>query len=391
MIKKIKFLTFGLGVLMTIALASCGKPDPEVLALQKALDIPTIAIKNNGQSLEKIEGERESIDGALYLLRNVVIYDAETDIEYEIELTWSFDEASADYWAPLKERDDMPGLVTNTPIYLAIPRRPAFGLEAADSILTATAHYNDKTVTKDFDLSVLPEEVDVSTVPLMDLNSMNPPENAPDSGFGSKLVRVRGYLIKQMLDWNAVYLHNGSAGIALYRLDTNPEFIVSVDIGDFVEAMGSFALYAGARQISYITRLVQVAPEEGDELPTPRTITETDWPTLRGHSTSSSELTADDGSLIRVEGLTFDATATGAINLSSHFTIKLKLGALTINAYLNYHVDLPNSQVRRQQIVDLITQGVDGATLTYEGTLGWFNDAQLLPIMVEDFTVVPAA
>ncbi|HOJ44684.1 MAG TPA: hypothetical protein PK340_01430 [Bacilli bacterium] len=391
MLKPFKFLTFGLGVLMTVALASCGKPDPELVALQKALDIPTIAIKNNGQSLEKIEGEREAIDGALYLLRDVVIYDIEADLEYEIELTWSFDEGSSDYWAPLKERDDMPGLVTNTPIYLAIPRRPAFGAEAVDSVLTATAHYNDKTVTKDFDLSVLPEDVDVSAVPLMDLNSMNPPEGAPDSGFGSKLVRVRGYLTKQMLDWNTVYLHNGSAGIALYRLDSTPEFIVSVDIGDFVEAMGSFSTYSGARQIGYVTRLVQVAPEEGDEMPTPRTITATDWPNLRGHSTSSTELTADDGSLIRIEGLTFDATATGTINLSTHFTLKLKLGSLVINVYLNYHVDLPNSQVRRQQIVDLITQGVDGATLTYEGTLGWFNGAQLLPIMVEDFTVVAAA
>ena len=389
MIKSMKFLTLGLGVFLAVALASCGKPDPEVEALKKALDIPTIAIKNNGQTLEQVPEGREQIDGALYLLRNVVIYDEETDIEYQIELSWTFDEASSEYWAPLKERDDMPGLVTNTPIFLALPRLPVFGEESVDSVLTATATYNGKTATKSFDLTVLPEAVDYSAIPIMPLDSMHVPPSAPTNNFGTRLVRVRGYLTRYMLDWNTAYLHNGTGGIALYRLDTSPEFIASVDVGDFVEAMGSYSPFSGARQISFIERLVQVAPEEGDELPTATTITPAEWPTLRGYDVNSTESIAHDGGLIRLTGVTFDAAATGSTTVGSgHMTLKMRFGSLTINAYINYHVDLPNSTALRQQIVSLMTQAVDGKTLTFEGTLGWFNGPQILPIALSDVTLV---
>ncbi len=381
MFKHTKLATLGLGIFLALGLTSCGEPDPDIALLEQALAIPTLAIKGNGQSLEIIEGFREQIDSAIIMLKDVKVYDEEADIEYDIVLSWSYDEATLDYWAPLKERTSMPGLITDTNIFLAIPRLPVFGSDPVDTALIATAHLNDKTLSKEFPITLLPELADYSSIPLTPLNATGPVEGSPDNGVGGKLVRVRGYFWAAYSDWDAGYIQNGPYGISLYKLSASPEFTIVADRGDYVEAVGSWATYGGGRQISYITRFVQVTPGPEAIEPTFTTVTEATWASLA---------IGNDGGLVHVEGLTFDADATGVITLGGHFTIKLRLGALSITVYLNYHNDFGGSTERRQALVDLFTGAVDGATVTFDGVLGWYNNPQLLPIMPTDLTLVPA-
>jgi len=374
MLKKMKFLTLGVSALLTLGLLAGCADDPEMLALEQALAIPTLAIKPNGQSLEVNEGFREEIDGTVILLRDVVVF-GEDDTEYDITISWSYETATADYWTPLKERNEMPGLITDTAIFLAVPRLPAFGTDPVDTAIIATATYGTKTLDKEFPITLLPEKVDVSTVPIIPLNSTTPPVDAPDNGLGGKIVRVRGYLTHAMTDWDSAYIHNGTSGINLYKLSYTPEYIITVDMGDYVEAMGTFALYGGMRQLSYISRLTQVTPDENAVEPTYTTINEANWPSL---------VSGNDGKLVRLEGLTFDAAATGTISLGTHFTFKLKLGATTINCYLNYHVGI----AIRTEVSTMLQSAINGTTITYTGVLGWYSGPQLLPIYVDNVAVV---
>ena len=135
------------------------------------------------------------------------------------------------------------------------------------------------------------------------------------------------------------------------------------------------------RQISYITRLTHVTPDENALEPVATTLTEDNWDDLA---------VGDDGRIVRVEGLVFDAEATGTINMSSHFTFKMKLGTKTIDLRVNYHIDLTGTMTRRDAIRDIVTAAVDGATVTFEGALGWYDGPQLLPIPETDVTLVPA-
>jgi hypothetical protein len=236
-------------------------------------------------------------------------------------------------------------------------------------------------VSKEFPITILPETTDLSLIPLLPLDTVTPPADGPKDAYGAYLVRMRGYLTRNMVDWNSAFIHNGTAGINLYHLDWSPDLLALVTIGDYVEVMASFALYAGSRQLSYITRISPAPIDETALDPVATVVTETDWATL---------VSGQDGGLIRVEGLTYDATATGEVSLGTHATIYMKLGATTIPVYLNYHNDEPGKADRRQYILDTFQAAVDGATVTFEGVLGWYNGAQLLPILPEELTLVPA-
>lgn len=380
-----KFALMGLCAVLTLGLTSCGDKALVEQVLDQALNTPSLAIKNNGQALESIRDAPEEIDGPLFFLPSISIYNAELDLEFDVTITWTYDEATASNWAPLRERTEIPGLITNTLIYLAIPYLPAYETEPVASAVTATAsvEYNGKSYSKSktFAVKLMPETVDVSNVPLIPLNTATAPTDGPKDSYGGAVVRMQGYLTRNMLDWDSAYIQAGSAGINLYKLSLSPVLLTIVSLGDFIEVMGTFAVYNGMRQLSYISRISIVPPGE-DAAIVPTVVTEATWSTLR---------VGNDGSVVRIEGLTFDAAGTGNVTIGGHVTIKMKLGAVGVNVYLNYHNDLNGTTVRRQAIYDILSAAVNGATVTYEGTLGWYNGPQLLPIPVSDVTLVPAA
>ena len=381
MIRQFKLATIGVGLLLSIGLTGCGNAATEAF-LEQALATPTLAIKNNGQSLEVYDNSREQIDGVIFLLRSVTVYDEKKDVEHEVVISWAYPDETAEYWNELKERDEIPTLISNTPIYLAAPIFPKFGEDPVDSELIATATLDGLTKSKTYPITLLPEIADYSEVPLIPLNTVNPPEGGPTDTYGGTIVRVQGYLTRHMLDWDSAYLHDGTTGINLYKLSYPPELLSLIAVGDYIEAMGTFARYGGMRQLSYITRIILVNPGPTSTEPTPTIVTEADWPNL---------VAGDDGKLVTVTGLTFDAVATGDIILGGHFTFYMKLGALSIKVYLNYHNDVNGTTIRRQAIADVLTAAVDGATVTFTGVLGWYNGPQLLPIPPSDVTLVPAA
>jgi hypothetical protein len=247
--------------------------------------------------------------------------------------------------------------------------------------LIATATLNEKSVSKTFPITLLAETVDLSAVPLIPLDTVTPPTDGPKDAYGAAIVRMRGYLTRNMLDWDSAYIHNGTNGINLYKLSTSPDLLAVITVGDYLEVMGSFALYAGMRQLSYITRVSPAPVDETALAPEATVIEEADWAGL---------VTGRDGSLVHIEGLTYDAAASGEVLLGGHATLFMKLGDVSIKVYLNYHNDLPGTTTRRQVILDMFQDAVEGATITFEGVLGWYNGAQLLPIPTEDLTLVPA-
>ncbi len=382
MYHKIKLATLGLGLLLSVfAMGSCGT-DPDTVLLEQALATPTLAIKSNGQSLEAYEGETEEIDGALFLLREAKVYDEETDVEHTIPIAWEVKEGTEDYWSPFREKTSIPNLVDNTNVYLANPIRPSYGEDNVETALIATATLNEKSVSKEFPITLLAETVDLSEVPLLPLDTVTPPAEGPRDAYGSFIVRMRGYLTRNMLDWDSAYIHNGNTGINLYKLSLSPDLLAVITVGDYLEVMGSFALYAGMRQLSYITRVTPAPIDETAIEPVATVIEEADWAGL---------VSGRDGSLAHVEGLTYDAAASGEVTLGGHATLFMKLGDVSVKVYLNYHNDLAGTTTRRQVLLDTFQAAVEGATVTFEGVLGWYNGPQLLPIPVEDVTLVPAA
>ena len=389
----------------TFILSSCGLGSSPIQTLvNQALDIPTIAVKSDGQTLEA-NSLRQVVSGNLTLIRELKTFDNE-DNEYTVQIAWTIDETSAAYFS-FREGN----YVTNPeapigsqiiiPVYTVNVLQPEFGGAAIDATLTAVGTITDGgqsfTATRSFLLKVEPEAVDSSLIPLIPLGTdftrlsdegltyANPTiQAAPRSSRNAAIVRVRGYVTGIMTDWNTAYLSSGEYGIALFRPDVT--YRDAFALGDFIEVTGDVSTFGGARQISWMSS-VKFVPAT-DPLPVVRQLTASMFSSINNANTSQRYR---DGSVVTITNLQFDQITSGTLPIGSgnHIAVRLKIidGANSYNllTYLNYHV----GQAKRQAIFDVISQAPLGSDkfLTYTGILGWNFGPQLLPLEATDFVL----
>jgi hypothetical protein len=398
---------------VAIILASCGGGSSPIQTLvNQALDIPTIAVKSDGQTLEA-NSLRQVVSGNLTLIRELKTFDNE-DNEYTVQIAWTINESSSVYFS-FREGN----YVTNPeapignqiviPVYTVNVLQPEFGGAAIDATLTAVGTIVDGTssftATRTFLLKVEPEAVDSSLIPLITLGSdftrlttEGLPyideiiQGAPRSSRNAAIVRARGYVTGIMSDWNIAYISSGEYGLALFRPDVS--YRDAFALGDFIEVTGEVTTFNGSRQLSWMSS-VKFVPAT-DPLPVVRQLTASMFSSI---SNANNSQRFRDGSVVTLGNLQFDQITSGLPNdyvegespfrSSNHITIRLKVidgsNSYNISLYLNYRLGI----TKRDSMFDIIKQAPLGSDkfLTFTGILGWNFGPQFVALEVSDFSI----
>jgi hypothetical protein len=392
-----------------LVVSACSGGDAFTQLLDNAINsTPTIAVKNDGQTLEL--NERQIVSGNLTLIRTMTTFNADDD--FEITLDWSINDDASAYFL-FREAN----LITNPeasqanqvsiPVYNVAVLQPNFGEPSISATLTLTASMEANsrtyTTTRDFLLTVEAEAVDSSTIPLIPLSTNFTRNNdaelsyvdpvlqaAPRSTRNAAIVRARGFVSGILTDWNTSYITSGEYGLALFRTDIG--FRDSFAIGDFIEVTGDAATFNGSRQISWISNIKLVPATDPDIVV--RQLTASQFSSV---PTANAAQRFRDGSVVRLMNLQFDQVTSGLptdqnapiIGSSNHLAIRMKVidgdNAYNVNLYLNYRLGV----TKRQAMYDLLIQAPFGGDtfITYEGLLGWNFGPQLLPLEVANITL----
>lgn len=376
---------------LVLLLSSCGAGNANQTLLENTLNNNlTIAVKADGQTLEL--GFRQVVEGNLTLIRAVSAFGEEED--FPVTLAWSVPENAAQYF------NFREGLLEGVvPVYNVGIIQPAFGTSAVDVSLNLLATMNvgttTYTATREYLLTINPEAVDSSLIPLIPLSTdftrnadgsyVSPVlQNASRSPRQAPIVRVRGFVTGIFTDWNTSYITSGEYGLALFRTDIG--YIDAFAKGDFIEVTGDAATFNGARQIAWISSLRIIAPTSDEPV-----VRQLNAGNFASTSIANNGQRFRDGSLVRLANLQFDAITSGTLPIgsSNHLALRFKVfdGATSynVNAYLNYRLGIP----KREAIYAILLQAPVGGEkfLTYEGLLGWSFGPQLMILEIADFTI----
>ena len=403
--KSLGFLTIA-----TAIFTSCqAAPNAFQLLTNQAADIPTLAVKADGKTLES-NGLTQDVSGNLTLIREVKTFN-ELDEEFIVNLEWTINESSNAYFVfksntyvtnPEADLEDR----ISIPVYTVNVLRPDFGAENIQATLTLLATLTTEgtsyTATREFLLTVKAEDVDPSSIPLIplgtDFTRRNDAEltyvsellqNAPrSSSRNAARVRARGYVTGIMTDWNIAYITSGEYGLALFRPDV--AYRDAFSIGDFIEVTGEAATFNGSRQIAWMTNVKFIPATEPQPV-----IRELPASNFSSTQVANASQRFRDGSLVRLANLQFDTITSGIpttgpiIAAGNHLSIRLKVVdgnvSYNVNAYLNYRLGIP----KREAIYALLLQAPVGSDqfLTYQGVLGWSFGPQLFTLEITDFVL----
>jgi hypothetical protein len=376
-----------------LILASCGGNANQDLLEATITSTPTIAVKSDGQTLEL--GFRQIVEGTITLIRTIYAFGEDED--YPIALTWSVAESANQYF------NFREGTIDGVSVFNVSIIQPSFGTAAVDVSLnllaTMTVGTTAYTTTREYLLTINPEAVDSSLIPLIplstdftrnaDLSYVNEVlQNASRSVRNAAIVRVRGYVSGIFTDWNTSYITSGEYGLALFRTDLG--YIDAFGIGDYIEVTGEAATFNGSRQIAWITS-IKILPPIGDE-PVIRQLTAANFAST---SIANNGQRFRDGSIVRLAQLQFDSVTSGApvsgplIGVGNHLSLRFKVfdgnTSYNVNAYLNYRLGV----TKREAIYDLLIQAPVGSDqfLTFQGVLGWSFGPQLMILELSDFSI----
>ncbi len=388
-----------------LLLTSCGGVNANQTLLENTINnSPTIAVKSDGQTLEL--GFRQVVDGTLTLIRSLTGFGEEED--YPITLDWTVPANAAAYFnfregVLVVNPDASPSNQITFPVFNVGIIQPAFGTSAVDvdlsMVATMTVGTSTLTTNRTYQLTINPEAVDSSLVPLIPLSTdftrnadgsyvSELLQNASRSVRNAPIIRARGYVTGIFTDWNTSYITSGEYGLALFRTDIG--YRDAFAKGDFIEVTGEAATFNGSRQVGWITSLRVIAPTSDE--PEVRQLTANDF---RSTSAANNGQRFRDGSMVRLANLQFDAVTSGApasgpmIGTSNHLALRFKVFdgdvSYNVNAYLNYRLGV----TKRQAIYDLLlTAPLGGETfLTFQGVLGWSFGPQLMILELADFVV----
>jgi hypothetical protein len=397
--------SLGLFTIATAILTSCqASPNAFQLLVNQAANIPTLAVKADGKTLES-NGLTQGVSGNLTLIREVKTFN-DLDEEFMVSLDWNINESSAAFFIfkannyvtnPEADLEDR----ISIPVYTVNVLRPDFGTETIQATLTLLATLTNEgraySTTRDFLLTVEPEEVDPSTIPLVllgtDFTRRNDAgltyvsdilQNAPRSARNAAVIRARGYVTGIMTDWNTAFITSGEYGLSLFRPDIG--YRDAFAMGDFIEVTGDAATFNGSRQISWISNLRLIPATEPQPV-----IRELSASGFSSTQTANTSQRFRDSSVVKLVNLQFEQITSGTLPIlaGNHIAIRLKIidgnNAYNVNIYLNYHI----GAVKRQAIYDILIQAPlrGDKFVTYQGILGWSFGPQLLPLEVTDFVL----
>jgi hypothetical protein len=397
--------SLGLFTIATAILTSCqASPNAFQLLVNQAANIPTLAVKADGKTLES-NGLTQGVSGNLTLIREVKTFN-DLDEEFMVSLDWNINESSTSFFIfkannyvtnPEADLEDR----ISIPVYTVNVLRPDFGTETIQATLTLLATLTNEgraySTTRDFLLTVEPEEVDPSTIPLVSLGTdftrrndagltyvSDILQNAPRSARNAAVIRARGYVTGIMTDWNTAFITSGEYGLSLFRPDIG--YRDAFAMGDFIEVTGDAATFNGSRQISWISNVRLIPATEPQPV-----IRELSASGFSSTQTANTSQRFRDSSVVKLVNLQFEQITSGTLPIlaGNHIAIRLKIidgnNAYNVNIYLNYHI----GAVKRQAIYDILIQAPlrGDKFVTYQGVLGWSFGPQLLPLEVTDFVL----
>lgn len=82
-----------------------------------------------------------------------------------------------------------------------------------------------------------------------------------DMAADKEVVRVRGYVTGVFVDWNTAGIVDGEWGIGVYQIAASG-FDNSFKVGDLIEVVGQFGFFSGVAQLSFISNISVLNPEE---------------------------------------------------------------------------------------------------------------------------------
>ena len=181
---------------------------------------------------------------------------------------------------------------------------------------------------------------------------------------GEDGVIIRGYVTKIFSsDFNGATIQDGEFAIFLYHIEDYDW----LQVGDLVEATGELTEYNGAHQLNFIDNIEIVEDEMIDEPVVLNITTADEW---------NAKTMMDIHRIVNLEMV----YVSGEVAASGHSTLKVTVYGVDANLYINYHVGTSIQSTFRT----LFENAEAGDTFVYTGTIGYYNDYQLVPYEVTD-------
>ena len=181
---------------------------------------------------------------------------------------------------------------------------------------------------------------------------------------GEDGVIIRGYVTKIFSsDLNGATIQDGEFAIFLYHIEDYDW----LQVGDLVEATGELTEYNGAHQLNFIDNIEIVEDEMIDEPVVLNITTADEW---------NAKTMMDIHRIVNLEMV----YVSGEVAASGHSTLKVTVYGVDANLYINYHVGTSIQSTFRT----LFENAEAGDTFVYTGTIGYYNDYQLVPYEAAD-------
>ena len=181
---------------------------------------------------------------------------------------------------------------------------------------------------------------------------------------GEDGVIIRGYVTKIFSsDFNGATIQDGEFAIFLYHIEDYDW----LQVGDLVEATGELTEYNGAHQLNFIDNIEIVEDEMIDEPVVLNFTTAEEW---------NAKTMMDIHRIVNLEMV----YVSGEVAASGHSTLKVTVYGVDASLYINYHVGTSIQSTFRT----LFENAEAGDTFVYTGTIGYYNDYQLVPYEATD-------
>ena len=282
----------------------------------------------------------------------------------EVTVTYAFDATTAENWNIAVGKPD------------AIHARLApkiLDFEDYSSVLTATIAYGSYSKVVTWNIDVAQRGYELVVVPISEIRG-SVEVNAE--------ITTRGYITghyeeSQLHLYSGVMIADGDSAIMMYAGSLSILwFQGDYAIGDLVIVTGVYSPYSGLAELKPNELSLSYDFAEVEEPVDLVIASEAEYTT--------AALTGMDGRIAQINGLVYVSGKESLTAGGSHVTIKMKLGATSVDLRLNYHIGTD----MQQAFIDLMANWVaNTTTINYHGHLGWYNGPQVAPFTVDAITV----
>lgn len=218
----------------------------------------------------------------------------------------------------------------------------------------------------------------------------------------NEIIGVRGYITSIYPDYDALTIQDGHYALTLFKVQNYSS--AGLEIGDYVESVGSWRPYNGLAEIGYIKRLNKANPEEfGAKLPIVHEFTAAafkEWydagsdvaeqfKTALYDLDSARVKMTEPLTLVRAEDrdrkeIALSELPVGPTHANVIVTGEVEGEIVEIKLSLSYHIGTEAQQAIKDK---LIAAGI-GAQLTFDGILSWYNEPVLGPMTADDIIIL---